>query len=78
MSEVSIRDLRNHGGDVVERAERGEQVTITRSGKPVAQLTALRPAPLALEELLRRWSGLPAVDPGRLRSDIDSVLDAGI
>jgi prevent-host-death family protein len=78
MSEVSIRDLRNHGGDVVERAERGEQVTITRSGKPVAQLTALRPAPLALEELLRRRSGLPAVDPGKLRADIDSVLDAGI
>lgn len=78
MPEVSIRDLRNHGGDVVDRAQRGERMTITRAGKPVAQLTALRSAPLALDELLRRWKGLPAVDPARLRADIDSVIDAAI
>lgn len=65
--DVSIRDLRNHGGDVVERARRGERLTITRSGKPVAQLTALRPAPLPLSQVLQHWRRLPAVDPQQLR-----------
>jgi prevent-host-death family protein len=78
MSEVSIRDLRNHGGDVVERAQRGELMTITRAGKPVAQLTALRPAPLGLHELLRRRRALPTVDPAQLRTDLDAVIDPAI
>jgi prevent-host-death family protein len=78
MSEVSIRDLRNHGGDVVERAQRGERMTITRAGKPVAQLMALGPPPLTLDELVRRWKALPAVDPDRLQTDVDSVTDAAI
>jgi antitoxin (DNA-binding transcriptional repressor) of toxin-antitoxin stability system len=75
VAKVSIRDLRNHGGEVVDRAERGEQITITRSGKEVAELRALR-APLSADALLRRWSRLPAVDPAALRSDIDDLLDS--
>lgn len=78
MAEVSIRDLRNHGGDVVERAQRGERLTITRAGKPVAQLTALRRAPVPLDELMQRWAPLPEVDPAMLRRDIDAVIDASI
>lgn len=35
-AETSIRELRNHGGEIVDRAARGEHLTITRSGKPVA------------------------------------------
>lgn len=75
MSDVSIRDLRNHGGEVVERAQRGERLTITRAGKPVAQLVALRRPPTPLEELRRRWARLPLVDPDALRRDIDDTLD---
>jgi prevent-host-death family protein len=29
VSEVSIRELRNRGGDIVDRAARGEPITIT-------------------------------------------------
>lgn len=75
MADVSIRELRNHGGEVVERAQRGEQLTITRAGKPVAQLTALRRPPAPLDELRRRWARLPHVDSTALRRDIDDVLD---
>jgi prevent-host-death family protein len=78
MANVSIRDLRNHGGDVVERAQRGERLTITRAGKPVAQLVAIRSAPVPLDELIRRWASLPSVDPSRLRRDIDAVIDASV
>jgi antitoxin (DNA-binding transcriptional repressor) of toxin-antitoxin stability system len=77
MASVSIRDLRNHGGEVVDRAARGEQITITRSGRPVAELRALRP-PLSAEALLRRWSRLPAVDPVALRADVDRLLDPNL
>lgn len=76
MAEVSIRDLRNHGGDVVDRAARGEQITITRSGRPVAELRPLPNEPLTAEELLSRWRRLPRVDPEALRTDIDRVLDS--
>lgn len=74
MANVSIRELRNQGGEVVDRAASGEQITITRSGRPVAELRALRP-PLSAEALLSRWRRLPAVDPVALRDDVDALLD---
>lgn len=78
MTQVSIRDLRNHGGEVVDRAARGEQITITRGGKAVAQLRGLPRAPLTAETLLARWRAMPAVDPAALRTDIDRIIDAGL
>jgi prevent-host-death family protein len=76
MAEVSIRELRNHGGDVVERVARGEEITITRSGKAVAELRAVARSPLPAQTLLDRWRRLPAVDPAVLRADIDAALDS--
>jgi prevent-host-death family protein len=75
MTEVSIRDLRNHGGEVIDRVEAGEHVTVTRAGKPVAELRPLRARATSSAVLLRRWSRIPAVDAGRLRTEIDQVLD---
>lgn len=75
MTNVTIRDLRNRGGAVVDRAARGEAITITRSGKPVAELRPLT-SPLPVEALLSRWRKLPAVDPRALRADVDEALDA--
>jgi prevent-host-death family protein len=75
MSEVSIRDLRNHGGEVVDRAARGEQVTITRAGTPVAQLRPLPPPPISARQLLERWRRLPRLDAAALRADVDAALD---
>ena len=59
MSEVSIRELRNHGGEVADRAARGEPITITRSGRAVAELRALSHPALSAASLLERWRGLP-------------------
>ncbi len=78
MSEVSIRELRNHGGEVVDRAAKGERLTITRSGKPVAELSPLSRAPLSLSVLIARRRQLPPVDPDRLREDVDSVIDPAV
>jgi prevent-host-death family protein len=76
MADVSIRDLRNHGGDIVERAAGGEPITITRAGKPVAQLRPLGPRPITAATLIERWSRLPRVDAVALRADIDAAIDA--
>ena len=78
MSEVSIRELRNHGGDVVDRAAKGERLTITRSGKPVAELRPLSRNPMPLELILARRRQLPPVDPEKLRHDLDQVLDPAV
>jgi prevent-host-death family protein len=76
MGEVSIRELRNHGGEVVGRVEAGEHLVITRDGRPVAELRPLRASALSAEVLLRRWRRLPSVDSRRLRADLDATLDA--
>jgi prevent-host-death family protein len=75
MSEVSIRDLRNHGGEVIDRVERGERLTVTRDGRRVAELRPLERLPLKASALVERWSRLPRVDPEGLRRDLDAVID---
>lgn len=78
MSKVTIRELRNHGGRVLERVARGETVTVTRSGHPMAELRPLAARALPADVLLRRWRGLPAIDVSRLRADLDGVLDSSV
>jgi prevent-host-death family protein len=78
VAEVSIRELRNRGGDVVDRAARGEPITITRAGKAVAELRPVSRPPLAAETLLGRWRRLPPVDRVALRADVDEILDTSL
>jgi len=78
MSEVSVRELRNQGGRVLDRVLSGEQVVITRDGQPVAELRQLPPSGLNAEELLRRWQHLPRLDGTRFRADVDEALDAAL
>jgi prevent-host-death family protein len=42
MATIQQKELRNHVGEVLRRAEAGEQLTITVSGRPVAQLGPVR------------------------------------
>jgi prevent-host-death family protein len=72
---ATVRDLRNHGGDVLDRVAAGERVVVTRDGRLVAQLTAVRTARLGRAALLERWRNLPRVDATALRSDLDDLLD---
>lgn len=78
MSEVSIRDLRNHGGEVIERVERGERLTVTRDGRRVAELQPLGPLPVKAAVLIERWSRLPRLDPAGLRRNLDQVIDSSL
>lgn len=76
MSEVSVRELRNNGGRVLDRVAGGEQVVITRDGQPVAELRPLTRVGLGAAELLARWKRVPVIDAARLREDLDQALDA--
>lgn len=72
---VSVRDLRNHGGQVLDRVSRGESITITKDGAPAAELRPLRRASLSPAELIARASRLPAVDARQWLRDVDAVVD---
>ena len=76
--EVTIRELRNHGGDVVDRVARGERITITRAGKPVAELRPILSSRLSAETLVDQLRRLPPMDPDALRADLDRVIDPSL
>ena len=75
MSNVPIRELRNDGGRVADRVLAGEHITITRTSKPIMELTALPKAPLSATALLARWRHLDPVDIDRLRRDLGEIMD---
>jgi prevent-host-death family protein len=77
VSKITIRELRNRGGHVIDRAERGERITITRDGREVAELRPLRRA-LSGQALIERSRGLGRVDADDLRADLDRVVDPGL
>jgi prevent-host-death family protein len=78
VTEVTIRELRNRGGQVVDRVAAGERVIVTRSGKPVAELRPVRQGGRTASDLVRRWRRLPAVNGVALRADVDAALDPAL
>ncbi|ORV96922.1 type II toxin-antitoxin system Phd/YefM family antitoxin [Mycobacterium kyorinense] len=52
MATIPQKELRNNVGEVLRRAEAGEEITITVAGRPVAQLGPAMP---------RRWVSGPAL-----------------
>jgi prevent-host-death family protein len=78
MADVTIGELRNHGGEVVDRVAHGEDITITRDGHPVAELRPVSRRPLAAETLLTQWHRLPPVDYRAMRAEIDDVTDPAL
>lgn len=78
METVTIRDLRNRGGEVIDRVQAGDRLTVTRDGRPVAELRPIRARGLSARALLRRWRHVPVVDPNVLRRDIDAVIEPSL
>ncbi len=74
MDTIPEKQLRNNIGEVLRRAENGEEIPITGDGRPVAQL-----GPAGR----RRWVGGPALDsvwrtpaPRTLADDLDALPGA--
>jgi prevent-host-death family protein len=71
MATIPQKELRNKVGEVLRRAEAGEEITITVSGRPVAQLGPARTRQWVHgSQLAELWSA-PA-DPG-LVDDLESL-----
>jgi prevent-host-death family protein len=75
MALVSVRDLRNHGGDALDRVARGESVTTTRDGTEVAELRPLPRWRPTAQQLIDRRRHLPPLDPDARRRDLDALID---
>jgi len=78
MDAITVRELRNHGGEVLDRVARGEALVVTRDGAEVAELRPRTRRSPAGADLIARRRHLPQVDPEALRKDLDAVLDAGL
>jgi antitoxin (DNA-binding transcriptional repressor) of toxin-antitoxin stability system len=78
VDEVTIRELRNQGGAVIDRLAPDEIVTVTRDGEPVAELRRLSRRPLTTEQLIERFKHVPRIDYDQLRADIDAIIDPSL
>lgn len=78
MGVVTVRELRNKGGDVLNRVARGETLAVTRDGVPVAQLSPLPTPTASTASLIARRTHLPHVDPAQMRADLDSAIDPAL
>jgi prevent-host-death family protein len=76
MEEVTVAEAKAHLSELIERAERGEPVRITRRGKPVARLTGVerQVKPIVLSALRALTESQPA-QPEPARSWLRSVRD---
>ena len=71
---VTVRELRNQGGIVLDRVAGGEPLTITRDGLPVAQLIPIA-VPTSLATLKKLSTKLKPIDLDSLREDLDAIFD---
>jgi prevent-host-death family protein len=78
MANVTVRELRNNGGRVLQRVAQGESLTVTIDGHPIAELRPLPGRAVPAAALLRRWRSLPTVDAAALRADLDRTLDTSL
>ncbi|HEV7869792.1 MAG TPA: type II toxin-antitoxin system prevent-host-death family antitoxin [Modestobacter sp.] len=78
METVSVRELRNHGGEVLDRVARGAAVVVTRDGAEVAELRPRARRSPSAADLISRRRNLPQVDPSALLRDLDAVLDVDL
>ncbi len=76
MEEVTVAEAKAHLSELIERAERGQPVQITRRGKLVARITGVerRVKPIDLNELRALTASQPA-QPEPARSWLRSVRD---
>lgn len=70
MASIPQKELRNNVGEVLRRAEAGEELTITVAGRPVARLGPMRPRQWVTGPALERVWQTPA--PQTLDADLAS------
>ncbi len=79
MTTIPQKELRNNVGEVLRRAEAGEEFTVTVAGRPVARLGPARPRQWVGAAALQRVWQTPAPqtldeDLGRLPGELTDVF----
>jgi prevent-host-death family protein len=79
MATIPQKELRNNVGEVLRRAEAGEEFTVTVAGRPVARLGPVRPRQWVQGPALQRVWQTPvpetlAADLTRFPSEIADVF----
>jgi prevent-host-death family protein len=59
--DISVAEAKTHLSELIEQVSRGEEVTITKRGKPVARLTPVVPErkPVDIDALRRLTDSMP-------------------
>ena len=78
MKEVTVRDLRNNGGQILDAVMRGESMTVTRQGRPIAELRPLRKTGVRSEVLETAFKGCPTFKYEDLVADMAEFLDLSL
>ncbi|MDP9291631.1 MAG: prevent-host-death protein [Verrucomicrobiota bacterium] len=73
MKTATVRDLRNHFADVAKWIDHGEQVSITRNGKPFATLSASPPPKPREADWAARIKRFTPVGKGLTKEQTDKV-----
>ena len=60
---IPQRELRNHSGEILRRAERGQEFVISVGGRPVAELGPCRKRPWVTKGEYLRIFGVGSDDP---------------
>lgn len=55
MSQHSVAETKNQLSELIDRAEKGEDIVITRHGHPVARISAVAPAPKRITQEAIDW-----------------------
>jgi prevent-host-death family protein len=61
---ISLAEAKTHLSELIDQVSKGEQVTITKRGKPVAQLTPIVPKrkPIDFKALRKLTESMPLQD----------------
>ena len=74
--QVAIADAKAQFAELIRRAEAGEEITVTRHGRPVARIVAAPPGPrIALIGAMRGQFAIPADFDEMHRDEIRKLFE---
>lgn len=76
---ITQQELRNDSGAVLREVQAGQTIIVTRNGVPVAELRPVPPRRFVPRTVIADAAKrAPRVDAGRLRADLDAVVDQSV
>ncbi|MCY0899645.1 MAG: type II toxin-antitoxin system prevent-host-death family antitoxin [Firmicutes bacterium] len=71
MREVGAYEAKTHLAELLDAAEKGETIIVTRRGKPIAKITPYRPSAMTIDAIAQEFARLrSSVKPGESLRDL--------